>query len=566
MLKIMNNSQASTLIFLYLVFLSQLVAEPLVKISQGLLQGTTFVTRNGKNITAFLGVPFAEPPVGELRFRSPVPEKPWNGVRLANKDANVCPQESNGKIKGDENCLYLNVYTPLREFNISVVNSDSDRSLLPVMVWIHGGGFYEGSSRTTSYHPSYILDKDILLVVLNYRLGIFGFLSTGDSVAPGNFGLKDQVLALKWVQKNIKFFGGNPNRVTIMGESAGGASVHFHVLSNASNGLFQQYVIQSGSALAPWAYRKRTPFTPFLNNVAEKVGCPISSSEDFINCLRKTSADKLMNVLEFSKDNFPILDWAPTDELESDEAFLTDSPKNLIAQNRMKDHPFISGTVADEGLLVTFRHYINKTSCPINHLVERVINNTSNHYGKSDDTPKFIKKVQEQYFNESIDSLPKEKILHNYTTFVGDSGFYYPQLILIEKMEKFSKSPFYFYSFGYLSLNMSKIFSKFDIKDPLGVAHAEDLSYLFPKENLKEISKNDEKILKLMIDLWTSFAINGKPTSDQLDDPNLWLPYAKNRSFLQIGNMLNNTDPAVTLEQNYFTPRMEFWKKQFPVL
>ena len=108
--------------------------------------------------------------------------------------------------------------------------------LLPVMVWIHGGFFLKGSSNSTKYGPDYLLDKDIVYVSLNYRLGVLGFFSTGDSVAPGNFGLKDQVLALKWVQKNIKAFGGDPRKVTIFGQSAGGISVGLHALSDASNG------------------------------------------------------------------------------------------------------------------------------------------------------------------------------------------------------------------------------------------------------------------------------------------------------------------------------------------
>ena len=137
-------------------------------------------------------------------------------------------------------------------FKINLNNSDNKRqvlfnfkkniivqeksSLLPVMVWIHQGGFFFGHGGPSFLGPNFLLSKDIVLVTMNYRLGILGFLTTGDSVAPGNFGLKDQVLALKWVQQNIKSFGGNPNKVTIFGESAGGASVAFHALSEASNG------------------------------------------------------------------------------------------------------------------------------------------------------------------------------------------------------------------------------------------------------------------------------------------------------------------------------------------
>ena len=116
-------------------------------------------------------------------------------------------------------------------------------NLLPVMVWIHGGAFEHGSGK--NYHPEFLMDKDIVLVTLNYRLGILGFLSTGDSFAPGNFGMKDQVLALKWVQKNIQFFGGDPNQVTIFGQGSGGASVGLHALSKASNGKVFNHLIKN---------------------------------------------------------------------------------------------------------------------------------------------------------------------------------------------------------------------------------------------------------------------------------------------------------------------------------
>lgn len=178
----------------------------------------------------------------------------------------MCPQidmigSSHSEIHGDEDCLYLNVFTPkvrnsirdalkkmgrIFKINLHVFqlldgdNAGCQRNLLPVMFSIPGGAFLTGSSNTHLYNPRFLLEKDVILVTTNYRLGILGFLSTGDSASPGNYGLKDIVLALKWVKKNIRAFGGDPERVTIFGESAGGAAVDLLALSDATSGTFHQ--------------------------------------------------------------------------------------------------------------------------------------------------------------------------------------------------------------------------------------------------------------------------------------------------------------------------------------
>ncbi|CAG2062859.1 unnamed protein product, partial [Timema podura] len=165
-------------------------------------------------------------------FQSPKPPSRWSGVRNATEDTSPCTQRSifarQVEVSGSEDCLYLNVYTPQLP--------DGSNDDLPVMVWFHGGGWVSGAGTSKFYGPQFLLDKDIVLVTVTYRLGPIGFLSTGDEAAPGNSGLKDQVAALRWVQDNIAVFGGNPNSVTIFGESAGGASVHYHILSPLSQG------------------------------------------------------------------------------------------------------------------------------------------------------------------------------------------------------------------------------------------------------------------------------------------------------------------------------------------
>ncbi|KDR15588.1 hypothetical protein L798_10533, partial [Zootermopsis nevadensis] len=156
--------------------------------------------------------------------------EPWTGTYDATVQGSHCPQQDlmSGKFTGSEDCLFLNVFTKKLP--------EASEELKAVMVWIHGGCYKGGSSSPVVYGPDHILAEDVVLVTINYRLGLLGFLSLIEAGIPGNNGMKDQVLALRWVQRNIEHFGGDPGRVTIFGESAGGASVHFHLLSPMSRG------------------------------------------------------------------------------------------------------------------------------------------------------------------------------------------------------------------------------------------------------------------------------------------------------------------------------------------
>ncbi|XP_033229048.1 esterase FE4-like [Belonocnema kinseyi] len=506
-----------------------------VRISDGVLQGLRHTTRNGKTISSFLSIPYAQPPVGNLRFRNPIPCKPWTGVRMADTDAEQCPQQEGMNVVGKEDCLYLNVYTPNQKLGLG-------EHLLPVMVWIHGGAFNSGNSSSTGYGPDYLLDEDVVFVSLNYRLGILGFLSTGDLEAPGNFGLKDQVLALKWVQKNIRAFGGNPERVTIFGQSAGAISVGLHLLSDASNGLFQQAIMQSGSVLVPWGYQNRSQYESHVKDLAFVHLCPTFNSKSIVECLRTKSIEELLDF----------------------RSILIANTKR-IANNKMKDLPFITGCVGNEAEILTealystqilynfveislknlMDYFIGYYLKPHNvtQLREEMIGYYFKGLGINDtlsekvgeavkgafDNSNFILGTIMKFFTrhslnfgslaellqeiknhnlkvEKKASEHQEKFMEGLTWLVNDAFFFYPQVKFLENRAKIAKSPFYFYIFDY----QGEVVSAQNNGILKFTGHNEDLFYLFPLkyERMQAIGA-DGYVVDVILDMWTSFARNG---------------------------------------------------------
>jgi para-nitrobenzyl esterase len=213
-------------------------ASPVVSVNTGQLRGA--VTPEG--VAVFKNVPFAQPPIGDLRWREPLPAKSWTGVRDATAFGPMCNQAGNKQLPHSEDCLQLNVWTPKWPMNSSV----------PVMVWIHGGGNTAGSGIEALFNGETLARRGLVIVNVNYRLGVFGFFAhpglTKESAhhASGNYGLADQIMALRWVKENIGRFGGNPANVTIFGESAGAADVNALIASPLSKGLFMRAIAQSG--------------------------------------------------------------------------------------------------------------------------------------------------------------------------------------------------------------------------------------------------------------------------------------------------------------------------------
>ncbi|XP_050515506.1 juvenile hormone esterase-like isoform X2 [Diabrotica virgifera virgifera] len=249
----------------------------------GNIRGHILQSAEGKNFYAFQDIPYAEPPIGPNRFRPPKPHGAWEGVLNVTENKKTCVQVNDPN--SVEDCLVLNVYTPVRA---SPVIS------LPVFFWIHGGAFVNGNGSIHSFNPKFLIDYDIIIVTINYRLGLFGFLTTLDENIPGNLGLKDQLLALKWTYDHITRFGGDPKKITVGGESAGSMSAGFHLLSKAARGLITGIIQQSGSPLSSVLHPTNDRELAFEFGKSLNKSFTSTKSSDLLELLQQASYSELM--------------------------------------------------------------------------------------------------------------------------------------------------------------------------------------------------------------------------------------------------------------------------------
>lgn len=329
--------------------------ELLVMVRGGRLRGLRLMAPRGP-VSAFLGIPFAEPPVGPRRFLPPEPKRPWPGVLNATAFQSVCYQYVDTLYPGfegtemwnpnrelSEDCLYLNVWTPYPR----------PSSPTPVLVWIYGGGFYSGASSLDVYDGRFLTQAEgTVLVSMNYRVGAFGFLALpGSREAPGNVGLLDQRLALQWVQENVAAFGGDPASVTLFGESAGAASVGMHLLSPPSRGLFHRAVLQSGAPNGPWATVGVGEARRRATLLARLVGCPPGGAggndTELVACLRARPAQDLVDHEWRVLPQESVFRFSFVPVVDGD--FLSDTPEALINAGDFHGLQVLVGVVKDEG-------------------------------------------------------------------------------------------------------------------------------------------------------------------------------------------------------------------------
>ncbi|KAL4005945.1 hypothetical protein ACER0C_005658 [Sarotherodon galilaeus] len=514
--------------FFFLVSVSFLsaVAElqaPVVHTKLGSLKGE-YVSVKGKEtgVHAYLGVPFAKPPLGpSLRLAPPQPAEGWEGVRDATKQPPMCIQSKEAvldlvdKLGGllaeipdiSEDCLYLNIYTPANRAN---------NAKLPVMVWIHGGGFMLGSASTYDGSPLAAY-QDVVVVLIQYRLGLLGFLSTGDEHISGNFGLLDQVEALKWIQQHIHNFGGDPGLVTIFGESAGGVSVSLLLLSPLSDGLFHRAIAESGTA-AMNVLMANDPL-PMAQAIANASGCSLESTKKISDCMRNLDIDTIVG---FTKDpNLRI-------QVNVDGHFLTKPVDELFHKHELRAVPFMTGVNNDEGgwILVSFFAPQNWTEGLDR---EFVLNMVSFFY--PDPKAAFIRDViADEYVGNGDDRV---KNRDGFTEMLGDLFFTIPA-IKAANAHRDAGAPVYLYEYQHPPKFLQQKRPSF-----VGTDHGDEiftvLGFCFTTTHVRlpdPCPEDEEQLNKIMMSYWGNFARTGSPNGHNLAH---WPKYGAEEKYLAIG-------------------------------
>jgi para-nitrobenzyl esterase len=466
-------------------------ANPIVRIDDGLVRGADVA-----GVNTFLGLPYAAPPTGNLRWRAPQPAAAWSGVRDATQFGPSCPQATTrnpflppGPIS--EDCLYLNVYAPAPR--------GSDEGGRPVLVWIHGGGLTLDGGR--NYDGSKLAADGVVVVTINYRLGALGFLAhpalaSGPGGAAGNYGLMDQQAALRWVQRNIARFGGDPHNVTIAGQSAGGLSVLAQLVSPGARGLFQRAIVQSGA----FALNQQSLATAEAagETFATAVGCPDQSAA----CLRNAPVSDL--VAKFGVEIPGVVDGS----------VLTQPIGAALARGQFARVPVINGITHDEELVFVAGLGLT-VSQGTNIPLAAPLNSSANYQTDIAQalgvSPARAAAIANEY---PLSAYPSPVVA--FSLLVSDASFACPAL-QVDRWTAARGVPTYAYQFNDDNAPLNIVGSG------LGLAtHGTELPYLFDQPNAPfpaMLNADQQALAASMRTDWASFAGTGDPSSRALPWP-----------------------------------------------
>ncbi|XP_058026041.1 acetylcholinesterase-like isoform X1 [Ahaetulla prasina] len=493
--------------------------------SSGPIKGKQFLGGLG-SVTAYLGIPYAEPPLGKLRFQKPLPHQPWKQTLEATSFGNSCSQfifledpEAeiwSPKTPLSEDCLSLNIWVP----------HPQPSSPVPVLVWIHGGGYLGGTSSVDVFNGSSLAaTENVIVVTINYRLGALGFLYLPPA-APGNLGLWDQQLALKWIKENAAAFGGDPSRVTIFGQSAGGASVNFHLLAPKSQDLFAQAVIQSGTANAFWAWRSPEEAKQKALEFVHLLGCSEDNNTSIVHCLQTKNVSELIRheISLFLKGKLVNFPFRPT----TDGEFLLGEPEKLMEEGQIQVKPLLIGETSDEMAIFVHFFFPNITHNLINQ--EQLLKGIQLLVPNA--TEDFIQTIALKY---SEGNHGPEKYRSALSHFYTDRIFACPIREAAGNIRK-TGSPVYAYLFAHRP-------SWSVWPEWIGASHGAEIPFVFGtlKSALpfnRTFTEAEARLSRKMMHYWAEFARTGNPTRSAASK-NKWPLYnAKEQNLF-----LLNTEP-----------------------
>lgn len=441
-----------------------------VKVEQGIVQGTL-----SEGLRIFKGIPFAAPPVGELRWKAPQPAQKWEGVKQATDYAPAPFQGGNPPSGKSEDCLYLNIWTPAKSANEKI----------PVLVWIYGGGFSFGSTSEPVHNGEHLARKGVVLVSIAYRVGQLGFLAHPELSAEdpnhvsGNYGLLDQIAGLKWIQDNIAAFGGDPNKVTIFGESAGGISVSMLCASPLAKGLFHGAISQSGGSFGP---------TRKITYPGENMKTLQQAEQEGIDYANKVGVSSIADLRKIVADSLPMGMGMGGAWPIVDGYVIPDDQHKLYQAGKYNDVPVLIGYNSDEG--ASFSRERNP---------EEYIAGVKARYGQFADALLKAYPVGEKNVPKTARDLAR------------DAAFGWQTWSWARLQSQTGKSRVYYYYFDQ--------HPDYPEDSPLygyGSPHGQDVAYVFMHldANNPQTSKTDLEISEAMATYWTNFAKYGHPNGN----------------------------------------------------
>lgn len=501
----MDSLQGWIVLWTLVLWIVMVVAqEPSIMTAQGEIRGIRRPSNKRATVLAFLGIPYAQPPIGPLRFRLPQELPASNRSIVANQFGPACPQPDLDRLRTSEDCLFLNIWIPELPMQFKTY---------PVIVFLEGEMFTHGNP--SKYSAEDLAAEGLIVVSVHYRLNIFGFLSLESNEAPGNLGLWDQNMALRWVQRNIAFFGGDPEKVTLMGHGSGAASVSMHMVAPPSKGLFERVIVMSGSLFAPWAIG-RYPRDAAVG-VGRLLGCRTHGPDlELLDCLRSRDVrDILQAFSRHQKDLNTTELFAPVVDtfIPPEDAFLGRDPQVALQKGDFQRVRVITGVAESEGvaMLSVIRNLAKRSYDELAHIfLTASIPRAVDFYGFHEAWPAVYRTIRYQYFDR-VDRKDKVGMLQQMLQFYSDSYYKAPHDHFVTGLVR-NNIPTYIYQYSYTT---SDPFNH--VLNGTGAPHGSELLYLFgPAVYRQEIgvgfNRQDEAVSDLLKRTWLEFAQGGDPT------------------------------------------------------